>query len=362
MALEAADEPKVSSGLYDNDDAASININSKLVNPFVGKTHEEMDDLITRFMEKTRIDGIYDEHIRKGAYLAQDQSAFDDLREDALTLKPEERSALRMEDPKTGNKWNQPWILYALVGCCSLGAAVQGWDETAVNGAQLYYAHAFGIGKGSSDAPDDRDAGLRGLVNSAPYLCCAVLGCWLTGPMNRLLGRRGTILVTCLISSLTCLWQAFTSSWWHLFIARLVLGLGIGPKSIMLGYVAGVAFRSVLDGDSDGCSNDQPVGILLGIRCSLNWRLMLASPTILPLVAVAYVYTLPESPRWLLSKARQGKTQNFEGAFSALCKLRHTRLQAARDLFLMDHLLDNEEHIKQSQQVFPYSGRSTAGE
>ncbi|KAI4256009.1 MAG: hypothetical protein L6R42_006438 [Xanthoria sp. 1 TBL-2021] len=112
MALEAADEPKVSSGLYDNDDAASININSKkLVNPFVGKTHEEMDDLITRFMEKTRIDGIYDEHIRKGAYLAQDQSAFDDLREDALTLKPEERSALRMEDPKTGNKWNQPWIL-----------------------------------------------------------------------------------------------------------------------------------------------------------------------------------------------------------------------------------------------------------
>ncbi|KAI4282916.1 MAG: hypothetical protein L6R38_002581 [Xanthoria sp. 2 TBL-2021] len=382
MALEAADEPKVSSGLYDDDDAASLNINSKLVNPFVGKTHEEMDDLITRFMEKTRIDGIYDEHIRKGAYLAQDQSAFDDLREDALTLKPEERSALRMEDPKTGNKWNQPWILYALVGCCSLGAAVQGWDETAVNGAQLYYVYAFGIGEDSGDAPDDRDAGLRGLVNSAPYLCCAVLGCWLTGPMNRLLGRRGTILVTCLISSLTCLWQAFTSSWWHLFIARLVLGLGIGPKSatipiyaaectpanirgalvmlwqmftaagIMLGYVAGVAFRSVLDGGSDGCSNDRPVGILLGIRCSLNWRLMLASPMILPLVAVAYVYTLPESPRWLLSNARQGKTQNFEGAFSALCKLRHTRLQAARDLFLMDHLLDNEEHIKQNHNIF----------
>ncbi|KAI4109633.1 MAG: hypothetical protein LQ339_001746 [Xanthoria mediterranea] len=382
MALEAAHDPKVPSSYYHDDDAASININSKLVNPFVGKSHEEMDDLISRFMEKTRIDEIYSEHIRKGAYLAQDHSAFDDLREDALTLKPEERSALRMEDPKTGNKWNQPWILYALVGCCSLGAAVQGWDETAVNGAQLYYAYALAIGKESGDAPDGRDAGLRGLVNSAPYLCCAVLGCWLTEPMNRLLGRRGTILVTCLISSLTCLWQAFTSSWWHLFIARFVLGLGIGPKSatipiyaaectpanirgalvmmwqmwtaagIMLGYVSGVAFRTVLDGGSDSCSNDQPVGILLGIRCSLNWRLMLASPMILPLVAVAYVYTLPESPRWLLSKARQGKTQNFEGAFTALCKLRHTRLQAARDLFLMDHLLDNEEHIKQNHNIF----------
>ncbi|KAL8674466.1 MAG: hypothetical protein Q9168_001131 [Polycauliona sp. 1 TL-2023] len=112
MALEAASEPKPSIAPYDDDDDdATLNINSKLVNPFVGKTHEEMDDLISRFMEKTGIDEIYAEHIRKGAYLAQDRSAFDEVREDALTLKPEERSALRMEDPKTGHKWNQPWIL-----------------------------------------------------------------------------------------------------------------------------------------------------------------------------------------------------------------------------------------------------------
>ena len=106
-------------------------------------------------------------------------------------------------------------------------------------------------------------------------------------------------------------------------------GLGIGPKSatipiyaaectpaairgalvmmwqmwtafgIMLGYIAGVAFRSVLDGDSVVCSPSQPEHILLRMRCvsprptqpnkrkyvlpltgvqSLNWRLMLASP------------------------------------------------------------------------------------
>lgn len=52
---------------------------------------------------------------------------------------------------------------------------------------------------------------------------------------------------------------------------------------------------------------------------------------------------------WLLSQARKGKTEQYEAAFSALCRLRHTRLQAARDLFLMHHLLDNEEHIKQNQ-------------
>lgn len=46
----------------------------------------------------------------------------------------------------------------------------------------------------------------------------------LTEPLNHFLGRRGTIFVTCVISSATCVWQAFASSWWHLFIARFVLG------------------------------------------------------------------------------------------------------------------------------------------
>ena len=62
--------------------------------------------------------------IRKGAYLAQDELAFEREREDGLELKVEERKALHQEEHDI---WNQPFILYALVGCCSLGAAVQGW-------------------------------------------------------------------------------------------------------------------------------------------------------------------------------------------------------------------------------------------
>ena len=78
--------------------------------------------------------------------------------------------------------WRQKWRVHALVLCCSLGAAIQGWDETAVNGgsldlprlwspltcvsAQLYYQHALDkSGPGLSP-------GLIGLINSAPYLMC----------------------------------------------------------------------------------------------------------------------------------------------------------------------------------------------
>lgn len=115
---------------------------------------------------------------------------------------------------------------------------------------------------------------------------------------------------------------------------------------IMCGYIAGVIFRGVLDGDSALCTNPTtPQNILLSTQCSLNWRLMLASPMVLPLIAAAYVFTLPESPRWLLLKARQGNKAYYRKAFDALMRLRHHRIQAARDMFLMQHLLDGEDLV-----------------
>lgn len=91
-----------------------------------------------------------------------------------------------------------------------------------INGAQLFYPEQFGIANNSA---------LIGLVNSGPYLACAVLGCWLTAPLNNYFGRRGAIFVTATLSFLTCIWAGVTNTWWHLFISRFVLGLGIGPKS-----------------------------------------------------------------------------------------------------------------------------------
>ena len=117
--MAASEKTQVTYVDSDDVDAAPANINSVLVNPFIGMRHEKMNELIEAFMSKTKIDDIYHEVIRKGAFLAQDREAFRAPRTDDLRLKPEELDALRQEDPKTGNKWNQPWILYALVGMYS---------------------------------------------------------------------------------------------------------------------------------------------------------------------------------------------------------------------------------------------------
>lgn len=72
---------------------------------------------------------------------------------------------------------------------------------------------------------------------------------------------------------------------------------------------------------------------------------------------MAYIYTVPESPRWLLQKAHDTadpikKKKRYQAAWASLCLLRHTKLQAARDLFLIHHLLKNEEEIFGKQRGF----------
>ncbi|KAF3052366.1 hypothetical protein E8E11_010967 [Didymella keratinophila] len=98
---------------------------------------------------------------------------------------------------------------------------------------------------------------------------------------------------------------------------------------------------------------------MLSTQCSLNWRFMVGSPMILPLVVVAYVYTLPESPRVLIQRARKAHEAElakahdlYEKAWLALRSLRNSKVQAARDLFLMDHLLAEEDKIMREEKRF----------
>ncbi|CAE6461948.1 Putative metabolite transport protein YwtG OS=Bacillus subtilis (strain 168) GN=ywtG PE=3 SV=1 [Rhizoctonia solani AG-1 IB] len=323
------------------------NVNAKLANPLAGIPHAKIEEQALSFAHSHGLS----EHadlIRKGALVAQDPLGFDSLSQ----LTPEEKAELQREQT---HRWDQPKTLYYLVALCSMAAAVQGMDETVINGANLFWPQQFGL------FPDEpgrgRDQWLLGLVASAPYLCCAILGCWLTDPLNRMFGRRGTIFITATLSWLTCFWQGVTNSWPHLFAARFVLGLGVGPKSstvpvyaaecspapirgalvmmwqmwtafgIMLGFVADLMFYHVKD-----------TANITG----LNWRLMLGSAGVPAIAIMAQVYFCPESPRWLMGRGR------YLDAFESLCRLRKTKIMAARDLYYIHTLLVAEREVKPS--------------
>lgn len=129
-----------------------------------------------------------DEHIevlRRGAVVAQDPLGFENARgPDAPT--DSEKAILRYE---IDHKWRVPKLLYLTIITCSIGAAVQGWDQTGSNGANLSFPEQFHIGTKS-----DHDVLLVGLINSAPYIGSAFLGCWLSDPLNNYFGRRGELI------------------------------------------------------------------------------------------------------------------------------------------------------------------------
>ncbi|AOW07345.1 and other transporter-domain-containing protein [Yarrowia lipolytica] len=319
-------------------------------NPLSRYTRDELLEIASGFAKENGM-GDKEDIFRKGALVAQDPANFDNID----ILDDNDRYWLRRE---ITHKWDHPMKVYYIVICCSLAAAVQGMDETVINGANIIFPAQFGIKEEAGVV--SQKTWLLGLVNSAPYLCCAVVSCWLTDPINRLLGRKWTIFWTCFWSGATCFWSGFVNNWWHLFIARFFLGFGIGPKSatvpvyaaecapptirgamvmmwqmwtafgIMMGYVMDLAFYYVPDHGIEG----------------LNWRLMLGSALIPALLVCVQVIWCPESPRWHLARGEISK------AYECMRVIRNSEVQAARDLFYAHVLLLEEEELKRGKNRF----------
>ena len=115
--------------------------------------------------------------LKKGALVAQDPPAFEQIPE----LDEVERDALRNE---VLHKWRQPTALYFTVILCSIGAAVQGWDQTGSNGANLSWPDDFNVpdtvpSASAGGAKPGVNYGLNswivGIVNSGPYIGSAFL-------------------------------------------------------------------------------------------------------------------------------------------------------------------------------------------
>ena len=117
--------------------SAKDDVNLKLANPLAGISQDQLLRDGAAFAHRYNL-GHLEKEFAKGAVIAQDP-----LRFELLTILDEaDKEILRHEQ---NNKWSQPKDLYMLVVMCSVCAAVQGMDETVINGAQLFFAHQFGI-------------------------------------------------------------------------------------------------------------------------------------------------------------------------------------------------------------------------
>jgi len=260
-------------------------------------------------------------------------------------LDDDDKAVLRLEVTK---KWSHPWKLYITVAVCSIGAAVQGWDQTGTNGANLSFPDAFGLNSPEGSPGYERDFWIIGLVNSGPYIGSSFFGCWISDPCNRYLGRRGTIMVSAILLIATPIGGAVCATWEQLFATRVIMGVGMGLKGattpVFAAENAPAAIRGALVMTWQFWT---AFGIFLGTAFNLavynagpvGWRLQLGSAFIPAVPLAILVYFCPESPRWYI------KHNKHEKAYKSLLKLRNHPLQAARDLYYISTQIEIEAEI-----------------
>ncbi|KAF5389506.1 hypothetical protein D9757_004345 [Collybiopsis confluens] len=311
------------------------NVNARIQNPLHGIPKAK---LLAQVEEFTREKGL-DDHLdvfQKGALLAQNPKGFESITE----LDEDDRAAIRRE---VTHKWSHPKDMYMTVIICSIAAAVQGWDQEGSNGANLSFPEQFGISTNDSDPNAASNQWIVGLINSAPYIGASLLGCWLTDPLNILLGRRGTIFI------------CVTCKFIHHTVTRLLLGIGMGAKATTVPVFAAENTPAAIRG---GLVMSWQLwtafGIFLGVSANLAlfrvgtiaWRLQLGSAFIPAIPLVIGIYFCPESPRWYMKKDR------YHDAFKSLKRLRNTELQAARDLYYVHRQLQEEFAVLKGSSYF----------
>lgn len=307
----------------------------RIRNPLAGISRADLRTQVNAFCQdydfQDKIDVFY-----RGALAAQNPTSYENIEE----LTDDDKRVLQRE---VTHKWHLPRSLYYGIALCSLGSAVQGWDNTGANGANLSFPQEFGI---------EHKTTLIGVINSGPTLF-GLLSAWAADPINNRIGRRGAIFLTGLFCIFPVLAQAFTQNWWGLLICRLFMGLGMGIKiSTIPVYSAEIAPASIRGGIVTSFQLWVAFGIFVGF-CSnliwyrigdLAWRFQLAAAFVPAIPVVIFVWLCPgqyssmlyiyqmltlilESPRWLIKKGR------YQDSFKVFCRIRNTEMLAARDLY-----------------------------
>ncbi|KAH1024659.1 hypothetical protein HUJ05_004113 [Dendroctonus ponderosae] len=143
-------------------------------------------------------------------------------------------------------------------------------------------------------------------------LLCVPLGCFLSGYVTQPFGRRRSMqFVTVPFLAAWLIFQYATEPW-HVFLALCITGFSGGlleaPTLTYLAEVTTPNLRGVLAATSS-------VSVIVGILAQfllgtfLHWRSVALASSVLPIVACALLFFVPESPYWLVMKNRQTDAQ-----------------------------------------------------
>ena len=202
-------------------------------------------------------------------------------------------------------------FVYYAVAVAALGGLLFGYDTGVISGAILFIKRQFSLSATKEE-----------IVVSA-VLVGAVAGASLGGALTDRLGRRSLLIVAGLIFIASSLGTALSPSIPWLITAEVVSGIAIGMASFIApmyiaelvptrvrGALVAVNMLAITTGIVSAYLVDY------SLASSGAWRWMFGLGVIPALGLTAGMWFLPDSPRWLISKAR------LDEARKALARLR----------------------------------------
>lgn len=235
------------------------------------------------------------EDIKGNSHAAQEAAM------DAALARLEEQ-AQNVKRPKLEISFSSPAVFtYVLVGFASLGGLLSGLDQSLISGANLYMPGDLGLSSNQAS-----------LANSGMPLG-AVAGALILSPSNEYLGRRNSIILSCILYTVGAALEAGAIDFGMMFAGRFILGTGVGLEGGTVPIYVAECISSKVRGNLVSLYQlNIAFGEILGYAVAAmfvsvkgNWRYILGSSLVFSTIMLIAMFFLPESPRYLMLKNRE---------------------------------------------------------
>ncbi|KAF2645508.1 general substrate transporter [Massarina eburnea CBS 473.64] len=219
-------------------------------------------------------------------------------------------------------KYPYVWLFCAFA---ALGACQYGYDGVYFSGIQAMSTFIQHFGQRKSDGTYEIPASDLSIMSSMINVG-ELVGSLGAAPLNDFLGRKGAFLVSAILAIIGTVLQVITDHEKGIIIGgRVILGLGVGIfSSTGPLYIAEIA-PTEIRGPLLGCwqftiSVSQIIAAVINrgtesMTTTGSYRIPTAVQLIFPIFVLAFLYWVPESPRWLM---RRSKTTRCTAALSQL--------------------------------------------
>lgn len=259
-----------------------------------------------------------------------------------------QKMQLSILNTKTGEidmnqQGNQKSFLHTVILISTFGGLLFGYDTGVINGALPYMAEPGQL---------NLNAFTEGLVASS-LLLGAALGAVFGGRLSDYNGRRKNIIFLAVLFFIATLGCTLAPNVTIMVISRFLLGLAVGGASVTVPtYLAEMSPADsrgrmvtqnelmIVTGQLLAFTFNAILGTAMG-DSSHVWRFMLAIAA-LPAVFLFFgMIKMPESPRWLVSKGKNGD------ALRVLRRIREEK-QAKAELLEIEAAITEESEVKKA--------------